>query len=416
MTSEITIDQGGDLVVDPGGATIIIDAPVVIQADAAGGDVIGPAGATDNAPAVFDGVTGKTLKEPDAAIDFLTQAISNVGNVDGRDVSIDGSVLDGHVGSTSNPHTVTPAQVGNGAAQWNADKLHGRDVGAGAPAGSDVLTWNGSAWVPLAPAGGGVSGPVSSTDSAIALWNGVDGDLLKDSAVTVDGDGNITVQDSHITDSGGILQLGGAMSTSHGLGVGDVGAAGDFEVDGAFWADSISTFTGIATFSEQANFNGGSRFNDNAFLSFGTTANARMAYKTEQNPDSLVLGLSTDSRALIITEKADMGFNFAHPQQPNPTLFGQSANQSTTEWWSLAHNQTKAVLSSGAGSVKLAAANSIVEVDKLEAGDGIGFFGQTAPAARPAVTGSRSGATVSVLTQLLTALSAAGIIDDQTTA
>lgn len=77
--SEIIIDQGDDIIVDPGDAAIILDVPVVIQAD--GGDVFGPAGAADNVPAVFDGTTGKLIKEPDAAIDFLGQDVTKTGNI-----------------------------------------------------------------------------------------------------------------------------------------------------------------------------------------------------------------------------------------------------------------------------------------------------------------------------------------------
>jgi hypothetical protein len=40
-----------------------------------------------------------------------SQAITSVGNVDGRDVSADGSTLDSHVANTSNPHSVTAAQL-----------------------------------------------------------------------------------------------------------------------------------------------------------------------------------------------------------------------------------------------------------------------------------------------------------------
>lgn len=49
---------------------------------------------------------------------------------------------------------------------------------------------NGS-WQDAAAGSGDVSGPGTSTDSAIALWNGAGGDTLKNSAVTVDGSGNI---------------------------------------------------------------------------------------------------------------------------------------------------------------------------------------------------------------------------------
>jgi len=52
----------------------------------------------------------------------------------------------------------------------------------------------------------------------------------------------------------------------------------------------------------------------------------------------------------------------------------------------------------------------------IQAGKGLGVWGVEPPSSRPVITGSRSGATVSVLTQVLTALDATGILDDQTTA
>lgn len=52
----------------------------------------------------------------------------------------------------------------------------------------------------------------------------------------------------------------------------------------------------------------------------------------------------------------------------------------------------------------------------IKAGTGLAAFNQTPPASRPTITGSRGSATAAVLTQLLTALSATGIILDSTTA
>lgn len=52
----------------------------------------------------------------------------------------------------------------------------------------------------------------------------------------------------------------------------------------------------------------------------------------------------------------------------------------------------------------------------LKSSGGIGAFGATPPASKPAITGSRSAATASVLQQVLSALSAAGFITDNTTA
>lgn len=45
----------------------------------------------------------------------------------------------------------------------------------------------------LMEAGTGVAGPVSSTDEAIAVWDGVDGDALKDTGITINTDDEISI-------------------------------------------------------------------------------------------------------------------------------------------------------------------------------------------------------------------------------
>jgi hypothetical protein len=81
--------------------------------------------------------------------------ITTPGEVDGRDVSADGSSLDSHLGNTSNPHSVTADQVGKDTAQWNADRLRSRNVLDQAPLDNDVLTWNQTSnrWEPAPPPG-----------------------------------------------------------------------------------------------------------------------------------------------------------------------------------------------------------------------------------------------------------------------
>lgn len=76
-----------------------------------GGDVVGPAGATDEALARYDGATGKLLQDSLVTVDDLGN-ISTPGTVDGRDVSNDGLLLDTHVADFGNPHNVTAAQAG----------------------------------------------------------------------------------------------------------------------------------------------------------------------------------------------------------------------------------------------------------------------------------------------------------------
>lgn len=51
---------------------------------------------------------------------------------------------------------------------------------------------------------GTVTGPVSSTDTAIARWNGTSGTVIQDSTVTIDGSGNIT----------GVANIAGSPTTT----------------------------------------------------------------------------------------------------------------------------------------------------------------------------------------------------------
>ena len=79
---------------------------------AGSGGVSGPGSSTDNAVARFDGSGGSAIQNSSVTIDDSGNVVTP-GTVDGRDVSVDGATLDGHVGDTSsNPHSVTKSQVG----------------------------------------------------------------------------------------------------------------------------------------------------------------------------------------------------------------------------------------------------------------------------------------------------------------
>lgn len=79
------------------------------------------------------------------------------------------SVIDTHLGSSSNPHSVTATQVGKATAQWNADKLQGRAVQDHAPVDTEVLTWvaANTQWEPAA-AGGGITAAAALSYAIIA--------------------------------------------------------------------------------------------------------------------------------------------------------------------------------------------------------------------------------------------------------
>lgn len=92
---------------------------------------------------------------------------------------------------------------------------------------------------------------------------------------------------------------------------------------------------------------------DNKSYFLGTDSDAAFEYDTTQTPDSLLCGLPSTSNGIIICEKADMEFDFAHAAQTNPTLFIHSANQNTSQWISFTHNATNGLINTGTGSIIL---------------------------------------------------------------
>lgn len=83
------------------------------------GDVTGPASATDNALARYDGTTGTLLQdgqttEDDSGNVSVAGNVAVGGTVDGRDISADGTTLDSHVADTANPHSTDIASLGSG--------------------------------------------------------------------------------------------------------------------------------------------------------------------------------------------------------------------------------------------------------------------------------------------------------------
>lgn len=144
---------------------------------AGGGDVVGPAGATDHAIARYDTATGKLLQDSAVTIADVTGTLS----------------IDGHA-ALSDP--------------------------GGAPSGlfaRDDGTW--------AAAPGGVEGPLVSTDNAIPIFDGAGGATLLDSLVTVsevDGslsiDGHLALTDPTAAPSGLFLRDDGSWAAAGGAG------------------------------------------------------------------------------------------------------------------------------------------------------------------------------------------------------
>jgi len=86
------------------------------------------------------------------------------------------ATIDTHLASTTNPHSVTAAQVGNTTAQWNANQLQGRDVQNVAPNNLDELVWStgNTRWEPRAARmgwmlHGGVDGVGANNTTPISM-------------------------------------------------------------------------------------------------------------------------------------------------------------------------------------------------------------------------------------------------------
>lgn len=120
------------------------------------GDVVGPSSVVDNAVALFDSTTGKLIKE--SSVTIVDGDIVLEGTVDGRDLSADGEVLD-------------------------------------------------------ALAASAITGPATSTATAIAVYSGTDGLVLANTSTTVDASGNIGVPALATVDGRDVSVDGSALDT-----------------------------------------------------------------------------------------------------------------------------------------------------------------------------------------------------------
>lgn len=112
--------------------------------------------------------------------------------------------------------------------------------------------------------------------------------------------------------------------------------------------------TGTSTFAEAATFTAGDIVSDNGTGCFGSSSDACFEYDTAQTADALMLGVSTDSEAVIVCQKADASVDFGHADQTNPTVYVHASDAAdTTKWVSLAHDGTNGVLDVGAGVVTM---------------------------------------------------------------
>jgi len=148
---------------------------------------------------------------------------------------------------------------------------------------------------------------------------------------------------NYIWNSQGPLLLGTTGTTGHGLGIGDVLVGGILEVKGVTYHESTSVHGGALCF-----FSAGA----NNTLINGSSSMAQMHF---------ALG-SLQGRQVVFGDYF-VDYDFDHDTQVNPTVYIHSAtnpNTDNTQWMSLSHNQTDAVISTGKGSLTINASGIVV--------------------------------------------------------
>ena len=111
---------------------------------------------------------------------------SSHGNETHSSAFVTQSEINTHANNTSNPHSVTAAQVGNETAQWNAYQLQGIWVDATAPTDGYTLIYSAAedAYIPAEPPG--ASGGEANTMSSVDNEGATAGVALYDSKSIVD--------------------------------------------------------------------------------------------------------------------------------------------------------------------------------------------------------------------------------------
>jgi hypothetical protein len=223
-----------------------------------GVSVSGPGVSTDNAVVLWNGTSGGFIKNSTLLVD----PSSNISGV--NDISVAGTAsfssgLDVTAGTltytSGSDSTIFANTPSGGTHTWTfrnvndsvlglstTDTLSNKNLlsltnniacnyinsattqvrvdASAAPVSGQVLTAASPTLASWQTPSASLTGPVSSTDSAIALWNGASGALLKNSAVTLDGLGNVGGV-NNLTATGdvtadNVLLAGGSLSYVNG--------------------------------------------------------------------------------------------------------------------------------------------------------------------------------------------------------
>ena len=117
--------------------------------------------------------------------------------------------------------------------------------------------------------------------------------------------------------------------------------------------DSLAGLGRVNSWANKQTQGGGIVMLTNTNVQFGPDddTGAGLRWANINAPDTALLMTGSLSNAWLMVERSDLGFDFAHPLQPNPTLFVHSANQSATQWLGLSHNASSGIISTGSSTM-----------------------------------------------------------------
>lgn len=243
-----------------------------------------------------------------------------------------------------------------------------------------------------------VSGPVASTDWALAAWDGTDGDTLQNSAITLQVAGQWMKWPANGRIDAPNGGFAGSQAFGPGAAVGDTNctAVGEGAVAGV--ADGECTATGKNSRAEDAG-----------------TANG---YNARANGERSV---ASGVNALAIDYSVASGWG-CNVNAQRCSLIGAGATATTGDGGvgyqvQVSHSEAMAF---GRDAVTTAPQRATfgtvagLRDKELQCGKGLAVWGSAPPASQPTITGSRGGN--AALASLLTEIAATGLVVDGTTA
>lgn len=164
------------------------------------------------------------------------------------------------------------------------------------------------------------------------------------------------------------------------------GGWAEIYLNGAVTAEDTLTVTngfdsnGPARFYSTAQFDSNVVLLDNAGLYFGTGLDVLFVYNTVQTPDTMFIGVGSDSRTLLIAEQADRATDFGAALTTNPTLRIQSADSTDPNRYGAMYHDGNFSIDAGSGRVHVrdnmyVAGQMDITGSVLGSGTNTGFYG-----------------------------------------